>query len=176
MAWGGGTIRHQAHDDHILLGSMAMAGKVNIIRVSALALVLLMAALAVLWQQGVFGWRKLKGPMANSLMVIQPYRLAGTWVFDDPGAGLHQEPFVAGVPEMIDVLVKEIPDADGGFRLLFSAQPFPDYQKKLTWLRGDKGGNYYLMDEPRMEGWLCPGLFRYYESAPQALFVKAEKL
>ena len=41
-------------------------------------------------------------------MVFQPYRHNGTWVFDDVSAGLVQEPFVAGVPEMIDLLVKDV--------------------------------------------------------------------
>jgi len=43
----------------------------------------------------------------------------------------------------MDVLVKDIPDARQGFRLFFSANPFPGYQKRLTWLRGDMGGNFY---------------------------------
>ena len=77
---------------------------------------------------------------------------------------------------MIDVLVKDIPDADDGFRLLFSANPFPGYQKKLTWLRGYSGGNYYELDDPRMEGWICPALFRYYRDAPKELYVKAEAM
>ncbi|HNU52881.1 MAG TPA: hypothetical protein PKJ98_18465 [Verrucomicrobiota bacterium] len=116
-----------------------------------------------------------RGPVpANALVVIVPYRHAGTWVFDDPKAGLVREPFVAGVPEMMDVLIKDIPDATNGFRLLFSSQPFPGYQKKLTWLRGDMGGNYYKMDDPAMEGWICPAMFRYYQAAPRELYVKAE--
>jgi hypothetical protein len=113
---------------------------------------------------------------SNAILLIAPYWYQGTWVFDDDTAGLKREPFVAGVPEMIDVLVKDIPDAKGGFRLLFSANPFPGYQKKLTWLRGDMGGNFYRLDDPPMEGWICPAMFRYYQSAPQALFVKAEPL
>jgi hypothetical protein len=115
-------------------------------------------------------------PSSNAILVIAPYWYQGTWVFDDDPAGLKREPFVAGVPEMIDVLVKNIPDAKGGFRLLFSANPFPGYQKKLTWLRGDMGGNFYKLDDPPMEGWICPAMFRYYASAPKALYVKAEPL
>ena len=107
-------------------------------------------------------------------MTIAPYRYNGTWVFDDASAGLKQEPFVAGIPEMIDELVKDIADADNGFRLLFSAKPFPGHQKKLTWLRGDSTGNYYLLDNPPMEGWICPAMFRYYSDAPKELYVKAE--
>ena len=107
-------------------------------------------------------------------MVVAPYWYKGTWVFDDPAVGLRREPFVAGVPEMIDVLVKDIPSSRNGFRLLFSANPFPGYQKKLVWLRGDSGGNYYRLDQPPLEGWICPAMFRYYKSAPKALYVKAE--
>ena len=116
----------------------------------------------------------LASPASNAIMVIAPYWYNGTWVFDDASAGLKREPFVAGVPEMLDVLVKDFPTAREGFRLLFSANPFPGYQKKLTWLRGDTGGNYYRLDDPPMEGWICPALFRYYRSAPRNLYVKAE--
>ena len=65
--------------------------------------------------------------MPNQIMVIAPYWLeeAATWVFDDSVTGLKQEPFVEGVPEMIDQLVADIADARIGFRLLFSASPFP---------------------------------------------------
>ena len=107
-------------------------------------------------------------------MVIAPYRYNGTWVFDDPKAGLVREPFVSGVPEMIDVLVADIPDADKGFRLTFSAREFPGYQKKLTWVRGDSTGNWYRLEKPPMEGWLCPALFKYYREAPKELYVKAD--
>ena len=54
-------------------------------------------------------------------MVILPYRYGGTWVFDDKSVGLVREPFVAGVPEMIDALTADIPKAEEGFRLTFSA-------------------------------------------------------
>lgn len=57
------------------------------------------------------------GAPANSIMVLAPYRHAGTRVFDDARAGLVKEAFVAGIPE--------IPDADRGFRLLFAAEEFP---------------------------------------------------
>ena len=75
---------------------------------------------------------------------------------------------------MIDVLVKDIPDARDGFRLLFSANPFPGHQKMLTWLRGDSQGNFYKLNDPPMEGWICPAMFRYYRAPPRFLYVKAE--
>ena len=114
--------------------------------------------------------------MANQILAIAPYWVEelGAWVFDDPQAGLVQEPFVSGVPEMIDYLVRDIPNARAGFRLLFSAAPFPGYQKRLLWRREEFDGNWYASDDPPMEGWLCPALFRYFDHAPAEIYVKAE--
>ena len=94
--------------------------------------------------------------MANQILVIAPYWLdsVATWVFDDEAVDLVQEPFVSGVPDMIDDLVADIPDARQGFRLLFSAAPFPGYQRKLEWVREEMGGNWYSSNEPEGEGWL----------------------
>lgn len=111
----------------------------------------------------------------NSIMILQPYRDGGTWVFDDPRTGLVREPFVSGIPEMIDHLVNDIPDADKGFRMLFSAQPFPGYMMKVTWRRAERGGNWYYSEELDMEGWLCPALFKYFNEAPNEIYVKAER-
>ena len=71
----------------------------------------------------------------NAINLIVPYRYQGMWVFDDARVGLDKEPFVSGADTMIDVLVREIPNAQKGFRLLFSATPFPGYQVKLEWAR-----------------------------------------
>jgi hypothetical protein len=114
--------------------------------------------------------------MPNSLMVIAPYWYAGTWVFDDESAGLKAEPFVMGVPVMIDELVKDIPNAKKGFRLLFSASAFPGYQTEFEWLREESGGNWYRKKGQKIEGWLCPALFKYFTVAPKSIFAKAEKL
>jgi len=40
--------------------------------------------------------------MNNSMFEIRPYWDGYTWVFDDERVGLVQEPFVEGVPEMIN--------------------------------------------------------------------------
>src|SRR5690349_908319 len=116
--------------------------------------------------------------MANAIMVIQPYWHSGTWVFDDSATGLVREPFVAGVPEMIDQLVEKIPAARQGFRLLFSAAPFPGYQAAFERDREEVGGTWYhtMPPHPAMEGWLCPALFKYFERAPERIYVKAEPL
>jgi hypothetical protein len=142
--------------------------RVAVATIGALAVVL-----AVLWYYGILAPIMPHKP-ANSIMVIAPYRFNGTWVFDDPRAGLVREPFVGGVPEMIDTLVADIPNADKGFRLTFSAREFPGYQKKLTWVRGDALGNWYRLDGTSEEGWLCPALFKYYHEAPRELYIRAD--
>jgi len=125
---------------------------------------------------GIGNWIADHGDMknANSIMVIRPYWYEGTWVFDDERVGLVREPFVAGIPEMIDLLVAPIPDARAGFRLTFSAAPFPGYQKRFDWAREEMGGNYYRMEGSEMEGWLCPALFHYFQDAPKSLFARAD--
>lgn len=140
------------------------------------AVVVMIAGLAVAGHLAILSWLDPAParPPENAINVIAPYRADGTWVFDDPAARLRREPFVVGIPEMIDDLVKNIPNAGAGFRLYFSAEPFPDFQRKLTWVRADGTGNWYRQDDPPMEGWLCPALFKYYRTAPRAIYVKAE--
>ena len=151
-----------------------MSRSFSVRRVGVLLAAVLVVAGGALWYSGLLPARP--GVPQNSIQVIAPYMHNGTWVFDDARVGLVREPFVGGVPEMIDVVVADIPDAADGFRLTFSAKPFPEYEKKLTWSRGDREGNYYTMDDPPMEGWLCPALFKYYNEAPAELYVKADPL
>lgn len=113
--------------------------------------------------------------MPNAILVIAPYWHAGTWVFDDPDRGLVKEPFVSGIPEMIDELVRDIPDARAGFRLLFSATPFPGHQSVFARHRSEFGGTWYR-GGAGAEGWLCPALFKYFDEAPAELYAKAEPL
>jgi len=109
-------------------------------------------------------------------MVIFPYRHHQTWVFDDERMGLVQEPFVSGVPEMIEFLIRDIPHVDEGFKLLFSASPFPGYQAELTWLREEYNGNWYSWNQKNMAGWLCPALFKYFNQPPEKIYCQAESL
>ncbi len=68
--------------------------------------------------------------MANQILVIAPYWLesVANWVFDDEAVDLFQEPFVSGVPEMIDELVADIPNARW-ISVVFSAAPFPGFRQ-----------------------------------------------
>ena len=105
-------------------------------------------------------------------MVIHPYKHDEMWVFDDEKVDLVREPFVAGADKMIDRMVENIPNAESGFNLLFSAQPFPGYQVKFDWRREEYGGSWYHIAALDMEGWLCPALFKYFDEAPKELYAQ----
>lgn len=112
--------------------------------------------------------------MANQLFVIRPYRDRCTWMFDDASVGLRREPFVAGIPEMIEALVHDIPKAAGGFKLVFSAEPFPAFQVELERVREEFGGAWYRWSGKEREGWLCPALLKYCSAPPARLYCRAE--
>lgn len=97
-------------------------------------------------------------------------------MFDDDAVGLKEEPFVSGAPEVIDMLVADMPGADAGFALYFSDRPFPQYQVKLDWLKEEYGGNWYRTTETGMEGWLCPAMLKYFDQAPVNIYARAEAI
>jgi hypothetical protein len=110
----------------------------------------------------------------NSILVIHPYKLHGTWVFDDPAVGLVQEPFVSGADVIIDRMVEGIPNAAAGITIVFSAQPFPGHQYELERRREEMGGLWYFSPRFGIEGWLCPALFRYFDEAPERIYVQVK--
>lgn len=112
--------------------------------------------------------------MANQIMAIFPYLYENTWVFDDERVGLEKEPFVCGIPEIINIMTENIIDAERGFKMLFSRTPFPNYQAELIFIREEYGGNWYCWEQQKLEGWLCPAMFHYFEATPQIIYCKAE--
>ena len=108
--------------------------------------------------------------MMNAIMIIKPYKYAGTWVFDDENTGLVREPFVSGADEIIDVMVEQIEGAEDGFALTFSELPFPGHDLELIRRHEEGGGWWYHSPVLDMDGWLCPALFRYFEEAPVRLY------
>jgi hypothetical protein len=110
----------------------------------------------------------------NAINVISPYKYLGMWVFDDAKVGLVQEPFVGGADDIIDKMIDGIPQAEGGFTMLFSASSFPGHQYRLEWVGPEGSGNLYNLTELGMEGWLCPALLRYFDAPPAELFVQVK--
>jgi hypothetical protein len=110
----------------------------------------------------------------NQIKVIRPYKWEGVWVFDDPSVGLDKEALVAGMPELIEIATARagIENPEKGFVVLFSQDPFPTAQVCLGWVREEWGGNVYRWPEVGKEGWLCPALFRYFDQAPERLYIE----
>jgi len=113
---------------------------------------------------------------ADPVFVIIPYRANGTWQFDDPARAIVHEPFVAGVPAMLDQLTVTLPHTAQGFRWFFSAQPFAGYTPTLTRQRTESQGTWYYSEPFHTEGWLCPVLLTYFSTPPERLYLKAEPL
>jgi len=115
----------------------------------------------------------------NSIMIVKPYKWEGMWVFDDEKTGLVREPFVAGVPEILEALLEQqgvpVKEAEKGFRLVFSAIPFPGHQLSARRVGEEGGGNWYEESVSKARGWLCPALFRYFDTAPDNLHVRVER-
>lgn len=119
--------------------------------------------------------------MNNVINIVFPYNDQGIWMFDDERVGLEREALVAGVPEMLKILTKDIPNPEAGFCLLFSDTPFPGAAKMV---RDDsevekdedgKVGTWYIWEEQGLRGWLCPALSLYYpEGAPSEFWVEAK--
>ena len=76
----------------------------------------------------------------NALMRILAYRHHGGWSFDDTAAGLVAEPFVSGIPEMIDILAGKC-GATNRILLTFSVDAFPDSMLRLNRTGAEFGGN-----------------------------------
>lgn len=114
----------------------------------------------------------------NCINEIAPYYTpAGAWVFDDASRGLLAEPFVCGVPEMIEDVLGVINRGENtfpkqAFRLQFSASPFPGFHRKLDRLREEHGGNWYVDTMSGKEGWLCPAFFKYFDTAPDSIYIR----
>ena len=114
--------------------------------------------------------------MSNSIGIIFPYKHEEMWVFDDEETGLAKEPFVSGMPQILDLLTQDLLGSNRKFALLFSQTPFPGYQIKMTWQKSEYGGNWYLWQEKSLSGWLCPALFKYFDYAPPEIYCKCEQL
>jgi hypothetical protein len=112
----------------------------------------------------------------NSIMVLRPYKWEGLWVFDGDKTGLLREPFVAGVPEILEALLGKqgipLEQAERGFRLIFSAIPFLGHHLSAKRIEEEGCGLWYEESVSKARSWLCPALFRYFAIAPDNLHVR----
>lgn len=114
----------------------------------------------------------------NQINTIYPYRTMSGWAFDDPQVGLVGEPFVAGIPEIINSIVGDVQS----FTAHISHSIIPNYSAhfiKLTEKELEEGGyvpmhGWYRLEGVDMEGWLCPATLKYFKDYPDSIYVKIE--
>jgi len=124
--------------------------------------------------------------MQNTLYIIEIYRHAGTWCFTDLDRGLVHEPFVLGIPEFIDTILKiyDLETEEQNYRVIFSQNSFPTHQGFLSFDSPDHEGAWYSMtvlaDNKKLDetsqGWLCPATLKFFETFPNSIYFKLEPI
>lgn len=114
--------------------------------------------------------------VATKQMVVEPYRVSGSWVFDFPPAGVIAQPFARGIPEMLDmVLARKHMESVREFRLSFSSGPFPEWDGELVLVETEPGGPRYRLTgvkgEPSGRLFL---LDFFFSEPPQKLYFRVE--
>ena len=120
----------------------------------------------------------MKETAASREIVVEPYKVAGSWVFDFPPAGMIAQPFARGIPEMLDlVLSRKGLQGVKEFRLTFSNLQFADWDGELIQVENEAGGPRYRL--VGVEGELTGRLFlldAFFPEAPQQLYFRVERL
>jgi hypothetical protein len=70
--------------------------------------------------------------MANAMLSIEIYQFNGTWCFTDLERKLVHEPFVLGIPEIINTVLENNSLYEDGknYRVLFADQEFPKSHRR----------------------------------------------
>jgi hypothetical protein len=139
---------------------------------------------------------EMKKPNQTQIRTLEPYFCAGEWVFDDDRIGLEAEAFVCGMSEILDFCLEDSgidpEEVEGGFKLTFTKDKWPDSTHSLTWLGASMGGNDYELDsecrnltihnsdrhydvKEGMKGWLCPALYHYFDDAPEKIYLSVAR-
>jgi len=108
----------------------------------------------------------------NQIMVINPYKYHGQWVFDDEAKELDKEPFVAGADTLLDILTNNASNC----QIVFSKDEFPDYDLKVEKVGPGMGNGtdykFYFNNGQQHWLWLCPALLKYFNDPPQTIYFK----
>ncbi len=114
----------------------------------------------------------------NKQIVVEPYKISGTWVFDFPPARIVAQPFWQGVPAILGLVLrrKDMTDVHE-FRLTFSDGPFPDWDGELDMVENDTGGPRYCLKG--VEGELSGRLFLldvFFSEPPPKIYFRFERI
>jgi hypothetical protein len=111
-------------------------------------------------------------------IVVEPYKISGSWVFDFPPAGMVAQPFARGIPEMLDLVLnrkgmQELKE----FRLTFSDGQFSNWDGELVQVENEAGGPRYRL--LGVEGEPTGRLFlldSFFPEPPQRLYFRIEPI
>lgn len=103
----------------------------------------------------------------NQINQIEVYRTHSGWAFDDARVGLLAEPFVMGIPEILNRYVK-----GDIFVATFSKDEFPGAHVRFDLIREEHLGGWYRDEGTQMEGWLCPATLRYFDVLPKQIHIR----
>ena len=114
--------------------------------------------------------------MANAMLTIEIYQFNGTWCFTDLKRQLVHEPFVLGIPEIINTVLEtnSLYEEGKNYRILFAEQEFPQTHGVLNQVREEFNGAWYEWNGE--EGWLCPATLAFFEYFPAQIYFRFEKL
>lgn len=119
--------------------------------------------------------------MANVMFKIFPYRQGDGWAFDDERRGLLAEPFVLGIPVLIEKMLELLKIESDELVFTFSENVFPRYHGVLRKQSEDAGGAWYSLETTLCEpirnsdgtpfaGWLCPATLKFFDNLPQSIY------
>jgi hypothetical protein len=113
----------------------------------------------------------------NAMNIIFPYKLQGVWVFDDAARGLVAEPFVLGMPEMIDKIFASRGENPDKAQFIFSRHEFPQNDGFLSKENEDVIGSWYSVGRcesgaVKGNGWLCPATLLFFTDYPERIYFK----
>jgi hypothetical protein len=114
--------------------------------------------------------------MSNAMLCIEIYKFNGTWCFTDKDRELLHEPFVLGIPEIINKALEDqnMYEDNKNYRILFAAREFPACHGVLMRQNEEMGGAWYSCNA--QTGWLCPATLKFFDDFPESIYFKLEKL
>lgn len=124
--------------------------------------------------------------MKNAMLTLTIYKHDGLWCFTDEARDLVHEPFVLGMTEIITHVISEfqIKSKTENYRVIFSAEKFPQYQGYLYYQYPEHGGTWYCLKtvlqeeagQDDLKGWLCPATLKFFELFPKSIYFKVESI
>lgn len=114
-------------------------------------------------------------------MTVQQLTLrwdGATWIYSDVDHDVVDEPFVAGVPDLIDALRERAgmnPNTLDAFRLAFACALFP-HAHRVEIEHEEMGGVWVRLKPDHLRGWCCPHIHDYLRPLPSHVCANAQEI